>query len=302
MTNLYNAKVSFADNVERKKPKGDITLWDALVTKQSEWADKVDKVRKAPKEKSTAIKKALPIFTPSGTFDTINKDGLKAHSGFVCIDIDRKDNENVANFNDFKKLVHKVPHIAYCGLSCSGEGYFCIIPIAKTELHALYYRALVEAFRKCGVKVDEACKDISRKRFVSYDNEPYINTSATPFDLLPGDATPKGTAIRQAEAPEELRAKYDRALTIIEANGWDITDNEMRWYAILSACAHDLGEDGREYAHRLSRFYPGYTAEETDRKFNQVLKAANTAYSLGTVVYWLNETARAHDFDEVQIN
>ena len=119
---------------------------------------------------------------------------------------------------------------------------------------------------------------------------------------MPSDAAPKSKANRQTEAPEELRAKYERALKIIEANEWDITADEGRWYAILSACAYDLGEAGREYAHRLSRFYAGYSAEETDQKFNHVLRAANTAYSLGTVVYWLNETARAHDFDEVQIN
>ena len=41
-------------------------------------------------------------------------------------------------------------------------------------------------------------------------------------------------------------------------------------------CCYALGENGRDYFHRISRFYPGYTEKEADDKYDKCLRAHGT--------------------------
>lgn len=51
----------------------------------------------------------------------------------------------------------------------------------------------------------------------------------------------------------------------IEAAGIDITANYQDWLDLGFALAGELGEAGRSYFQRLSRFYPGYDEQEAIR-------------------------------------
>src|SRR5574344_2890062 len=48
----------------------------------------------------------------------------------------------------------------------------------------------------------------------------------------------------------------------VETRGLDITGDYHRWLNIGFALVEGLGENGRDYFHRLSRFYPGYSEAE----------------------------------------
>ena len=48
----------------------------------------------------------------------------------------------------------------------------------------------------------------------------------------------------------------------IEAARVDITGDYATWRDIGFALSDQLGENGRDYYHRISRFYPGYTEQE----------------------------------------
>lgn len=54
----------------------------------------------------------------------------------------------------------------------------------------------------------------------------------------------------------------------IEAAGIDITADYGDWLRIGFALADALGEPGRSYYHRLSRFYPDYNQQECDRQYD----------------------------------
>lgn len=60
---------------------------------------------------------------------------------------------------------------------------------------------------------------------------------------------------------------------IIEEKSIDIAPNYQSWLNLGFALSDKFGEDGREYYHRLSRFYPNYTYEETDKQFTSCLNA-----------------------------
>ncbi len=52
----------------------------------------------------------------------------------------------------------------------------------------------------------------------------------------------------------------------IEGTAADIAPNYADWRDLGFALADALGEIGRNYFHRLSRFYPKYNQAETDKQ------------------------------------
>ena len=99
------------------------------------------------KEAYKKAKMKLPLYTVSGLFDGSNDASIIKHSGLICIDIDKKDNPELEDFDDMKELISAVPCVAYCGLSVSAQGYFCIIPIYSHPIR-------LKVMRPCGVIVD----------------------------------------------------------------------------------------------------------------------------------------------------
>lgn len=58
----------------------------------------------------------------------------------------------------------------------------------------------------------------------------------------------------------------------IERNGIDITENYEDWIRVGYAISNEVGEDGREYFHKISGVNLGYDPTETDSVFNSILK------------------------------
>jgi hypothetical protein len=79
----------------------------------------------------------------------------------------------------------------------------------------------------------------------------------------------------------------------IEATATDIAPNYADWRDLGFALADALGESGRSYYHRLSRFYPKYDHTETDRQFDNCLKA----HGHGVTIKTLYHLAKSADID-----
>jgi hypothetical protein len=74
-------------------------------------------------------------------------------------------------------------------------------------------------------------------------------------------------------------------LNQIESQQIDITTAYSDWRNIGFAFADEFGETGREYFHRISRFYPNYSATECNSQFDNCLKAKGQGISLKTFFY-----------------
>lgn len=59
----------------------------------------------------------------------------------------------------------------------------------------------------------------------------------------------------------------------IEQRAIDITPNYKDWVELGFALVDGLGENGREYYHRISRFYPNYQREEADKQYTHCLQS-----------------------------
>src|SRR5690606_27511319 len=86
-----------------------------------------------------------------------------------------------------------------------------------------------------------------------------------------------------ADAPKEIistgikpvadTAAIEAIIQQIETNRADITGDYKTWRDIGFALSDALGESGREYFHRISKFHPSYTPAECDAQFTNCLKA-----------------------------
>jgi len=163
-----------------------------------------------------SLKSNLPAVTASGIFTHRAIGGLIRHSGFIAIDVDKKGNEGI-DFEELKEELKKIDCIAYCGLSVSGKGLFCLVPIAYPERHSDHFRALQEAFKKMGITIDQSCKDVSRLRGYSFDGNPFFNHSAVPFTGL--KELPKLRAIEaQNKHTGAVNNKIDIAVKMIHSS------------------------------------------------------------------------------------
>lgn len=90
---------------------------------------------------------------------------------------------------------------------------------------------------------------------------------------------------RPQKAPQTGITPSDDVETVtqrIEAAGIDITADYGDWVNLGFALTEEYGENGRDYFHRLSRFYPDYDEAECDRQYDKCLRSHGTGVTIRT--------------------
>lgn len=270
---MENSKISFFSYFG-SEPRESNLLW-CLTTDR--YKHKVNDIRAIDDADLRAKKKKqLPGFTPSGLFSERKAKGLLQHSGFICIDIDAKDNPQI---NDWQKFLYDVgsrySFVAYAGLSVSGNGAFLIVPIKHPERHTQHFDALVKELAPF-INVDKSGRDVSRYRFISYNEAPYINKDADPYTKY---LEPVKAVRRDYRGVDEgVQLLYDA----IMERGINITANYGDWLAL--ACSLRAVPDGRAMFNDLSSMDARYNREEADRQFDAVING--NGYSIATF-FWI---------------
>lgn len=253
--------------------KGYVSTVGAFLNDQAH-IDKIKYLRTIEsKAERNEVKKRLPMATISGIFEPLRKaENLKQHSGLICIDLDRQDNLEVSNWDEVKHQLSYLRYVAYCGLSVGGNGYFAIIPILYPYYHKQQFDALKGDFQKYGLVIDKACGDVCRMRCLSYDPDPYINTSAELYAGFYKEPIAVYTPIDYDNGNELDRVA--KCCDLIKKHGIDITGDYLTWFEVGCALA-SLGESGRSFYHICSQQNPKYNSRETDRKFDNVRKTCS---------------------------
>lgn len=297
---LFNTKVLWLRcKTDQAKPGAVYTDTLASLLLLDRWKACVEAVRQeADPGHQNALKNELPVILPSlREGSTLHPENF-VHSGFVVLDLDAKDNPDVEGFDTLKERIASVPYVAYCGRSCRGKGWLLLVPITDTTRHREIYRALLADFATIGLKLDPSCINLNRLRFVSYDPDPYVNTAATPYGkVLPAKEAGAASAGTRGLTDAEMDAGLQEILEAIEERKLDITGSREQWIKMLIALANTYGEDGRSYAHRLSQFYPGYSPEETDKEFSDLLRHTEYSIGMGTFFYYARQALAPYAFD-----
>lgn len=85
--------------------------------------------------------------------------------------------------------------------------------------------------------------------------------------------------------PSDIYSEVDTVITRIEAGLTDITTSYTDWLNVGFAFAHEFGEAGRSFYHRVSRFYSGYTKADTDKQYDQCLRSQGHGITISTFFY-----------------
>ena len=88
---------------------------------------------------------------------------------------------------------------------------------------------------------------------------------------------------------EASRSDVDVIIERVEEAGVDITGSYQAWLSVGFALADELGEAGRAYYHRLSRFYPDYSREETDKQYDHCLQSKGSGITIKTLYQLVKE-------------
>jgi hypothetical protein len=135
------------------------------------------------------LKKQIPGVLWSGRFSQRANDKLVSHSGLLCADLDSLNGELSA----VRAKLSDSPHLWTLFKSPSGDGLKAVFRVpADQAKHAGSFRAVEQHVKQLtGVQVDQACKDVARLCFLSYDPELILKANAREIEPLPEPEKPR---------------------------------------------------------------------------------------------------------------
>lgn len=280
-------KFSFFRTNRALVPEGSLTLEQLIEgIRSGTWRKPIEAARKATVANYKRLKGQLPAVTISALLRS--RDGemqrkLIRHSGFICVDVDHKDNTKL-------KVTDTVDKEALAQfISPSGRGLKIIYHCKPTEdpaIHRRTYDAIMQRLKHKGIKItlDPVVKSVVSLQYVSYDPHVYYN--------------PKTKLIIKPLAPVKRKEVKINPDAIAELNEYidalgkkDITAKYEDWLNVMFGLSYSLGEAGREPMHRICKQYPHYSESECDEKYDGCLDdvGADSPITISTVFQLLAE-------------
>lgn len=128
---------------------------------------------------------------------------------------------------------------------------------------------------------------IANKKFVSIPeirgDDKNIRANSCQFVDQGKSASPK--SVDCCPLSVDLYQEIELLTSEIENRAIDIAPDYQSWRDLGFALANALGENGRDYFHRISRFYPYYSYEETDKQFTACLNAHGHGITSKTIFH-----------------
>ena len=116
--------------------------------------------------------------------------------------------------------------------------------------------------------------------------------------------------IQQAHTPSiapiynKVEDDVESVVREIEQCAIDIAPHYKDWVELGFALVDGLGENGREYYHRISRFYPTYQKEETDKQYctpkgKALLSVLSSIWQIKLESHWLRSSKSIYPFCQI---
>jgi len=282
----------FRRPVKNTVPCKEMTLEEAYLEIKSErhqWQTKALRAITGKEQARMFKAQNFDYVTYSGTFTKRNDQGLIQHSGLLTLDFD-----HITDLSELKKtlLADTLIQSKLLFISPSGDGlkWIVIIDLAHYT-HLQWFRAIAHYLLVTyKLEVDASGKDISRACFLPYDPEVIylpqttadkIKATFNVSDWLPVITNNKSLFPEFVKPLEREPLKITETVVIdiemitsrIEMAQIDITSKYMDWLNIGFALVDELGEGGRTYYQRISRFYPGYSVSSCNLQYDSCLKS-----------------------------
>lgn len=257
--NYKDITISIFSSCKSNRSNQTTNIWEWLLMRKDS-SGIIQSIRETSDAKEIGrLKRMLPCATMSGIFRERKADKIESGSGLICIDVDGKDNPEITDVEVLKEISAKLDCVLYSGLSVSGKGIFCLIPLSNPQRHMEHYYALERDFKDLGITIDPSCTDISRLRFQSYDPSPYVNPGAIVYDKFLNESTVNRIKRNNTSSVNRVYLNSDKK----EASVSDISMEEM-----LLKPSIDL------YGDEIIPVYPLYVYSDDDKR-DSILRMIN---------------------------
>lgn len=283
---IFDIPISTYKNVFSPDPEGIVPMGEFL-NPSPQVRDAIMVVRQATEKKvRDKLKKQLPAATTCGTFSKRSIDGVIQYNGTICLDFDQAENPGWTP-DDIKEHLAAIPEVSYAATSCSGLGVFALIQTNNQTplLHGRIVDFLRMVFQQDGLKIDIACKDVSRLRSASFDENPLINPMPVVYDAVAYIERQNQQATQRRPAPDQttdVTKRVEKYVELIEGRRVDITDSYERWFHIGLALAAEFGASGETIFQRVSQFHPKYDPLATTKKYQELCRSGRGRVRIAT--------------------
>lgn len=273
--------VSIYPNIKEWKADKRISIHDILtLVREGRWKDKIEALRSKVLEETDDVKKhekeigklkgKLPYFTASGAFSERTIEGLIQHSGKLAIDFDKLSDIPATR----EKLIGD-KYTEYVFASCTGRG-LCVIVNIDSSKHLDSFLFLEKYYKEVyGLTIDKACKDVSRARYISFDEDLFYNPYAEPVDITFNISTYDPTGSMTIDNDDE---KYDWVKKLVDKQSSFISGQRHEYAINLSSFLNKCGVD-QTYA--FNRMMSDFCSSDFDEK--EIRDIIKWSYNKSTV-------------------
>lgn len=291
---MDSSQISIYKNIHDAKSRDTIHLITFLeAIRSGKWQDQIFKIRTIKEhEERQQAKKGLPYVTISGIFNEGRSiTGLSAHSGYISMDLDGLGND----LEGVRILLSKDPYVFSAFTSASGTG-LCVLFRIDPEKHSEAFEGIADyLIKQYQLIVDPSGKDVSRPRYVSYDEDLFLNEKCLAFKKYL--AKPKAKKI---QATIFVASEFDRVVKEMVDARVSCVEDYRDWRDIGFGLADQFGEAGRPYFHALSSTSEKYESSMCDRQYTHCLRGNGKNGSKITIatIYWFAKQAGIKVFSD----
>jgi P4 family phage/plasmid primase-like protien len=301
VSGTHKAKVTWFPSATSVTPVETTSLQSFIETcKQGVYQDLIIEIRAALSEGkgSTAggLKRKLPCITVSCSMSSRARNApvrARVHSGWLQCDFDGKENIGLDQ-NETRKELEADPHIGAVFVGPSGVGIKCAIRIDGTR-HLESFHAAADYFMdKYGLAIDQACKDVERLCFVSYDPDAWCRKDeAKVLPIVKKAALPLAEKMLSLPKQTERTPAQDQQAELTAADVREILSYLPKrpdydtWLRVASGVFSTLPLDTAIQV--LNEWAPEERPGEYEHKYRNRLKRI----TIRTVIHY----AQQHGFD-----
>jgi len=206
-------------------------------------------------------------------------------SGLIVLDFDQ-----IENLQEQKMKISCFGFVFSCFISPSGDGLKVVIKTSCCS--AIEYTILIKQLFKFFEKEFSLVADTSKQNindlcFFSFDKDIYINMDASNWVA---EKYLTEEEINSVQKGKILIADFsidslESIVKQIEEQGIDITASYHNWLKIGFALVSGLGEQGRIYFHRISKFHSEYDEIIADNQYDNCLSSKGDGITIASLFY-----------------
>lgn len=287
-------QITLLESHNNPRPVGHSTfktlLNDMLKPEMVEAGKKLAELAATDQDAFKKAKDRLPAFI-IGKFSYRNAESCEVMEPFFCFDIDKVEASDVTPMLDklqnWEYTCAAYPSVSGMGIRLMVKAEFeagtrlPMYNLAASMLSAYLGIPAEEEKKRAGMAgayINTATHDLPRLWYYSgitdYRNRSSFKVFKSPA-LMP---TPPQNRVQSGASESE---KVEATVREIERRGIDLTSDYDSWMRVGMSLA-SFGDGGRDWFHRVSAMYSGYTHKECERKFDDYVKKATGKVTIAT--------------------